>query len=505
MYKQSLYIIERQGTEEKIFEKLSQTLLIRDESGTQRQRKYYDTFDWRLYQAGFYLQKEEKTLSLINRQTDKPLTSIEWSSNRNPRFSDDLPASRLKQQLLPIMGVRALLPLFKCHINTQRKSILNIDEKIVCRISKNTLTINKSKNQITCFALEAIRGYSRGFIEAQKILDSLDLAKTAGDVPTLAMTLLDMTPGDYSSKLHIALSPQLSSHEAFRKIAVFLINVMRCNEQGIIKDIDTEFLHDFRVALRRTRSAMTQIKNVFSASIIDRYKKEFSLLAKKSNRLRDLDVYLLNKDEFFQRLPNTLRPGLDYFYNTLEIERKKEFEKFVLELKSESYHALVNQWISFLNQSSVPGNERGKYYNLPVQELAKRRILKNYHKVLKQGLKMNSTTPDENYHAFRISCKKLRYLVEFFSSLFPSEALSPFLKSIKNLQTILGNYNDYRVEQEHLIDFLNRTQNCPNVTAAAIGALVQDLHQRQQKIGENFSTAVDQFIKTSKAFEHYLI
>ncbi|MBD3386859.1 CHAD domain-containing protein [candidate division KSB1 bacterium] len=504
MGKQSLYIIERQESEEKIFEKLSQTLLIRNESGTQRQGKYYDTFDWRLYQAGFYLQKEEKTLSLINRQTNKPLASIEWRSNRDPRFSDDLPASLLKKQLLPIMDVRALLPLFKCHINTQRKSILNIDEKIVCRISENTLTVNKSKKQITYFALEAIRGYRQNFIEAQKILDSLNLAKTSGDVPTLAMTLLDITPEDYSSKLHIALSPQLSSHEAFRKIALFLINVMRCNEQGIIKDIDTEFLHDFRVALRRTRSAMTQIKNVFSASIIDKYKKEFSLLAKKSNHLRDLDVYLLNKDEFFQRLPKTLRPGLDYFYNTLEIERKKEFEKFVLELKSASYHTLVKQWISFLNQSFAE-NERGKHYNLPVQELAKRRILKNYRKVVKQGIKMNSTTPDENYHAFRISCKKLRYLVEFFSSLFPPEALSPFLKSIKNLQTILGNYNDYSVEQEHLIDFVNSKQNCPNITAAAIGALVQDLHQRQQQIGENFSTAVDQFIKTSKAFEYYLI
>jgi CHAD domain-containing protein len=505
LYKQSLYIIERQETEEKIFEKLSQTLLIRDESDTQRQRKYYDTFDWRLYQAGFYLQNEEKTLSLINRQTNKPLTSIEWKSNHNPRFSDDLPESLLKQQLTPIMDVRALLPLFRCHIHTLKKSILNVDEKTVCRISKNTLTVKKSKKQITCFALEAIRGYGQDFIEAQKILDSLNLAKTTGDVATLAMTLLDITPGDYSSKLNIALSPQLPAHEAFRKIVLFLISVMRCNEQGIIKDIDTEFLHDFRVALRRTRSAMTQIKNVFSADIIDRYKKEFSLLAKKSNRLRDLDVYLLNKDDFLQRLPNPLRPGLEYFYNTLEIERKREFEKFVLELKSDSYHTLVKQWVAFLNQSSVPENERGKHFNLPVRELAKRRILKNYRKVLKQGLKMNSTTPDENYHAFRISCKKLRYLVEFFSSLFPPEALFPFLKSIKNLQTILGIYNDYSIEQEHLIAFLNRTQNCPNITAAAIGALVQDLHQRQQKISENFPTAVDQFIKNSKAFEHYLI
>ncbi|MFC1662475.1 CHAD domain-containing protein, partial [Gemmatimonadota bacterium] len=41
---------------------------------------------------------------------------------------------------------------------------------------------------------------------------------------------------------------------------------MRANEVGMLKNLDSEFLHDFRVAVRRTRSGLTQLKGVFPPS-----------------------------------------------------------------------------------------------------------------------------------------------------------------------------------------------------------------------------------------------
>ena len=43
--------------------------------------------------------------------------------------------------------------------------------------------------------------------------------------------------------------------------------VMRANEEGIKADWDTEFLHDYRTAVRRTRSALSQIPGIFPPEI----------------------------------------------------------------------------------------------------------------------------------------------------------------------------------------------------------------------------------------------
>ena len=45
------------------------------------------------------------------------------------------------------------------------------------------------------------------------------------------------------------------------------LQTLRINEDGVRKDLDSEFLHDFRVAVRRTRSALSQIKGVFPAAV----------------------------------------------------------------------------------------------------------------------------------------------------------------------------------------------------------------------------------------------
>ena len=53
------------------------------------------------------------------------------------------------------------------------------------------------------------------------------------------------------------MSPAIHASEACRRILAHLAQIIRLNEDGIRKDIDTEFLHDFRVAVRRARSLLT--------------------------------------------------------------------------------------------------------------------------------------------------------------------------------------------------------------------------------------------------------
>jgi len=88
---------------------------------------------------------------------------------------------------------------------------------------------------------------------------------------------------------------------------------MRINEVNIEKDLDTEFLHDFRVAIRRTRSALGQIKNVFPMRTTNRFKKDFAFVGELSNQLRDLDVYLLKEDTYKTMLPLVLQNDMNTY------------------------------------------------------------------------------------------------------------------------------------------------------------------------------------------------
>ena len=76
--------------------------------------------------------------------------------------------------------------------------------------------------------------------------------------PVLAdlMKQAGLDPGGYTSKFHLPLDPKLPSGQAVRRILGHLLGVMTLNEEGVKADTDTEFLHDYRVAIRRIRSAL---------------------------------------------------------------------------------------------------------------------------------------------------------------------------------------------------------------------------------------------------------
>src|SRR4029079_2623050 len=72
--------------------------------------------------------------------------------------------------------------------------------------------------------------------------------------------------------------------------------------QGTIDDIDTEVLHELRVAIRRSRSILGQGKQVLPSDVRDSFRDELRWLALLTGPLRDLDVYILEWDRYVAQL-----------------------------------------------------------------------------------------------------------------------------------------------------------------------------------------------------------
>ncbi len=484
-------------SEKKIVLALAEHYLIKKQSNIVEQQALYDTFDWRLFNESLVLFASGNRLSLRELNNNSLIESIEIESV--PVFAENFPRGSLRDRLLPIMKMRALLELVTLSSCSTPYLVLNSDEKTVARLFFENVRLFHAKDQKEIAAylwLKPVKGYSKYSRSLTKKLEKSGITLERNeDLFSVAMESADLNPGGYSSKLNISLTPEMQANEATKVILRFLLKILIANEVNIEHDYDTELLHDFRIAIRRTRSALGQIKGVFPHETTERFKKDFAFIGKLSNDLRDQDVYLLNEAAYKSMLPRVLREDINPLFDYLRKERLKSFRKVVTSLKSDKYRRIIRDWESFLN---VPHQAAAMESNagLPIIDLASKIIFKHYRRVLKSGNRIFENTEDEMLHRLRITCKKLRYLVEFFSSLYPRKKIKSLIKQLKKLQDNLGDFNDLSVQEEYL---LTMAQNLPLTsrqsknTLVAIGSLIEKLDAKKQTTRKAFANTFNSF------------
>ena len=285
------------------------------------------------------------------------------------------------------------------------------------------------------------------------------------------------------------LHPQVLGAEVARAIFKQQQDIIHRNESGVRRGRDPEFLHDFRVAIRRTRSALTQLKGALPLERAVHFNARFRDLGRSTGRLRDLDVYLSSRDAYRMLLPLALRAGLTPMFLRLQRLRQQAQREVVGVLDGPMYAALKADWADFLD-----GDWSGDAPDalMPAVDLARKLIDRRYRRVIDRGSAIGETTPDEAMHQLRIECKKLRYVMEFFASLFDADEMVSLIASLKVLQDNLGVFNDLSVQQAELLRELDavlpRSRRAGRVLrAAATGGLVARLYEKQRQARSGFA------------------
>ena len=435
-----------------LISELSNSYTIRTERSILKRIAIYDTFDWRLFGESLVLTASGK--SLLLRKLFKTDIIHVAEISRPPVFLKDFPNGELKELLTPIIKMRALFKLVEVYSRSRVHRFLNPNEKTVARLVYEEIRSVRDKESPVLAAylwLHPVKGYPKYSINLSKRINGAGLSADAKeDIYFKLLASVNKIPGCYSSKLNLKLDPDMRSDEASKIILRSLLQVMKTNESYIEKDLDTEFLHDYRVAVRRTRSALGQIKNVFPKETTLRFKKDFSFVGKLSNELRDLDVYLLKKDAYKALLPSFLRDDIDPLFDYLSNKRSKALKQVLKSFESNKYRRLFKEWEKFLDepQKDAPGASNA---DLSILTLAQKIIYKQYLSIVESINQIIENIDDKRLHALRIECKKLRYLMEFFSSLFPPKKMNTLVEQLKKLQNKLGSLNDLFVQQEYLL------------------------------------------------------
>jgi CHAD domain-containing protein len=460
---------------------------------------FYDTFEWGIWFGQRLLYQSGGQLCLCERDHDwigdlRRATPI--AARRVPRFVWEFPEGDLRRELEPLVGIRTLMRVARLWIQEQPVELLNREEKTVFRFDLTALFPEGGAAEpfYRLCHFRPLRGYEAEAAKAIEILRALGAREISEGPLAIFLREQGSPPRHYTLRPSFDLRPDLPVRETARRIIRRMLAIARENEVGIKEDIDTEFLHDYRICMRKIRSVLSLLKGIYPEEKTNELKALFERCCDATNSLRDFDVYLLARDQYTRMLPEVLRAPLQEVFHDFGRERRRALRKVVRDLSSTEYRASIEKVERFF---SAPADIlETDVSHEPAGPLIAGRIYKRYKRILKIERGLGSDTPDEVLHKVRIHCKKLRYLIEFFSELLPEGETDQIEKQLRRLQTCLGVFNDCSVQQRSLLQYWERKRQESGRhedLALCIGGLVALLYHDQQGERNRFHNTLDDF------------
>jgi CHAD domain-containing protein len=482
-----------------IFEVLGQAFGVVTEHGARgsgaRQRTWLDTFDWRLNRAGLVLEYEHARRGgrLLLSQDDVPQAEQPvpgWRSGR-PRLVTDLPAGPVRDRILKLATPRALLPMATATGTVSVTRLLNADGKTVARLIVDHSAVTRADQTVPLpprLAITEVRGYPAQARKVARLLEGLPGVSPVRHSALLeALHALGRHPRDYSNGVSAEITAQMPASVAVATLLLGLLDTLEQNVDGVLRDIDTEFLHDLRVAVRRTRSAIKLLGSALPNGLAAPYAAEFKWLGDLTTPTRDLDVHLLGFDAMAGQLVAASPADLEPFRAFLARRRAREFRRLVAGLRSARFRAITDHWRKALVEVRDAGRPRR---GLTTGDLALATTGRTFRRVAAQGGAITPASAPESLHDLRKRCKELRYALEFFAPLHDPVIYRKVLGDLKALQDCLGEFQDSQVQREEigvLADAMLAERAAPAATLLAMGEIAANLAQMQAEARANFA------------------
>jgi CHAD domain-containing protein len=471
------------------FASVRERLELRDGAAGETDLTFYDTFDGLLHAAGLCAVYSGASGRLaLSELGDGAVRSSEPLPAAERMLPIEFAAGALRDQLVTVVDVRALLARVRVRSRLRSFDVLDDARKIVVRIGlEEPAAVVSAQHEVPLhprLRLHAVRGYTKqqervwrtlerdlGFREAREPLYDEALHATGGD------------PRGTPSKLRVKLARKQRADAAAVLVLTALLDVIEANFEGVIADIDSEFLHDFRVAIRRTRAVQRELKRVFPPTELAEFRTRFRALQRATGDSRDLDVYVLGFDSLRELLPEATRADLDPLLGVLRSRRLIAHREMVRVLRADETRDLLRDWTAFLEGLVGMTVDDRPDAAAPITRVAGDRIVKVYRRMLKLGGAIDDHSPAEALHELRKKGKELRYLLELFAApVYPSEVVKPMVKSLKALQDVLGRHQDRAVQVVTLRGLSNQVSALPGGGTAlmAMGLLIERLASDQQ-------------------------
>jgi len=199
---------------------------------------------------------------------------------------------------------------------------------------------------------------------------------------------------------------------------------------------DEEALHDFRVALRRLRSALRAFAPLLGELVPGTLRKELRRLARATGPARDAEVLHGWLSGLAEAVPERYRPARDWLATRVEAARGEAYDQVEEELVprfAELAPALAQRLAA---GGGAPAGSPDTY------GAALAGLLRGHVQAVRQALQAVEVPADAaQAHRARIEVKRLRYLLEPLRGNARADA-GEAVRGLKALQEVLGQLSD---------------------------------------------------------------
>jgi CHAD domain-containing protein len=284
--------------------------------------------------------------------------------------------------------------------------------------------------------------------------------------------------GAAKAKVEVVLAYDQRADAGAAAVLRRLLGVVLENLPGALEGTDPEYLHQLRIAVRRSRTVQRQLRGAFPSLELPGFRAEFRWLQRVTGDARDLDVYVDELDTLAAMLPQAIRSDLDPLRPVLAHGRLAARAEMAAGLQSVRAQALLADWDQLLESLVEMSVEDRPAASRPLGAVVGQRIRKLYRRMVKMGEAIDGDSPASDLHELRKQGKELRYLLELFAvGLFDAEFVAGAIAALKVVQDVLGRHQDREVQIAMLRSVAGEVATLPGGPAAcmAMGVLVDRL------------------------------
>jgi len=289
----------------------------------------------------------------------------------------------------------------------------------------------------------------------------------------------------------------MSAFQASRFILMGLYEQFSDKGAQIVSKASPDALHDYRVVIRKIRTLLAQLDDVFPDPELSEFRQAFSDLMKKTSHLRDLEgccsEFLRYKNRSGHDVGIVLDPLLEIINRQEKIERRKVLKY----LESAAYEKFKSDWSIYLQHTLAEAGSDDQILKrawLPMQTVVNEAVKKSYLKTVRLAEDCNNNMSVAGFHKLRKSYKKLRYLLEIFTETSRTKERKQIVRELKTLQGTLGLLQDTEVQldivkisiaqNEGILDKSNRK---------AIKEIVRHIKNKRKKARINAIESINKF------------
>lgn len=224
---------------------------------------------------------------------------------------------------------------------------------------------------------------------------------------------------------------------------------------GVRKADDIERIHDMRVATRRMRSALALFEKYLPGKRAKKWNKQMRRVTRALGTARDVDVQMDLLQRFLDGVTETrYRAGVQRLLLRLQQRRDGAQGKVLKAMDQLELSGVLEEMGGTLRRIRVRSrmnhvDEKAPY----VYQQAYLTISLRLEDMLAYETYVSQPERLEELHAMRIAAKRLRYTMEVFGPLYKEDLKQP-LKTVRKIQTMLGDIHDCDVWVDYLPQFL---------------------------------------------------